>query len=139
VVIGLRYRALFAERNWTHWQTVADALVARGISFACIGARPTTLDLAGQACHSADYDTDATIELVQNARLYLGTDTGISHLVSTIGADMLLFRETASGSRDLTPRMRAVNRGRTDVIEHGWDNPGAVIDAALFRLGADPR
>lgn len=134
VAIGTRCRAIFAERNWTHFQHLADALTRAGFTFATVGARPIVQDLAGQAFNTADFDTDASIETVQNARLYIGTDSGASHLAAAAGANMLLFRETRSGSRDLTGLMGKVNPGRVEVIAGGWTNPELVINAALKRL-----
>jgi hypothetical protein len=134
IVMGIRHRQFAPERNWTHWQTVADQLTANGISFAVVGVRPTTLDLNGQTAHSADYDTDAAIELLENAKLYVGTDTGTSHLAATVGAPMLLFREVKSGSRDMFDRMAAVNRGKLSIVSDGWTDAQAVISAIRERL-----
>lgn len=130
ILLGVRHRQLFPERNWgNNWQTVADHLNRRGITFAVIGARPTTLDLDGQTCHTGDLDTDAAVELLQQARLYIGTDSGASHLAAAVAAcPMMIFRETRSGSRDLTPRMRQTNPDLT-VVPQGWERPERVLKA----------
>lgn len=134
VVFGVRFRAFSPERNWMYWQRVADAVSDAGFTFAVIGHRATSYDLRGQYCHTGDLDTDAAVELLQTCRLYVGTDSGNSHLAAAVGAPMMIFRETAGGSRDLTPRMEQANPGRVEVIREGWDRPDAVISAVLDRL-----
>jgi hypothetical protein len=135
IVFGVRRRDYAPERNWAHWQRVADHLSrAYGYSFAVIGAKETSHDLHGQSFHSRDYDTDAAIELLQNCRLYIGQDSGNSHLAATVGSRMVLFREQKSGSRDLTGRMHQVNPQKIDVVPGGWIGPGSVVDAAVSAL-----
>ena len=87
-----------------------------------MGDKRTSFDLKGQAAHSGDYDTDAAIELLQGCSLYIGGDSGGSHLAAAVGAPMLIFRETASRSRDLTSRMAITNPGRVEVMpSKSWD------------------
>jgi hypothetical protein len=136
VVFGVRRRAFAPEKNWQHWQKVADAIARAGYSFAVIGARETSDDLRGQRCHSGDLDTDAAIELLQNCRLYVGSDSGNSHLASTVGASMLIFREPRNGMRDFVPRMKLVNPDRIEFDAEGWDNPESVIVRTLETLRA---
>lgn len=131
VLIGVRHRKFMPERNWAHWQTLADAITDAGYTFAVIGDMPTSYDLVGQECHSGHHDTDAAIELMHNCRLYIGTDSGASHLAATVGTHMLTFREWRSGSRNLIPRMSQVNPGRVMFVPTGWDEPELVIAAAL--------
>lgn len=126
IVFGVRHREFCPERNWDHWQTLAQAAREAGLSFAVIGDRATSFDLDGQIVHSGDFDTDAAVELLQNCRLYVGTDSGGSHLAATVGARMLVFRETLSGSRDLTARMAVVNSGRVETVPGGWERPKHV-------------
>jgi hypothetical protein len=135
LVFGVRRRDFCAERNWPHWQKLADAATAAGLTFAVIGDRATSFSLDGEKVHSGDYDTDAAVELLQNCRLYVGTDTGASHLAATVGARMLVFRETRCGSRDLTPRMEEVNPGRVVMVHGGWTKPDAVAKWMLSTIG----
>jgi len=131
LVFGVRRRAFAPERNWSHWQQLADAASAAGLTFAVIGDKCTSFDLSGQVAHSGDFDTDAAVELLQNCRLYVGTDSGSSHLASTVGSRMLIFREQMHGSRDLTPRMKLVNPGRVSVLPGGWFHPARVAAEML--------
>lgn len=136
VVLGVRQRAFEAVRNWRHWTLVADALKIHGYTFAVMGHLDTSCHLVGESFHTGDMDTDAAVEALTSCHLYVGNDSGGSHLASTVGAPMLIFRETASGSRDLTPRMDKVNTGRVEVLPPtAWNQPQQVIETILERLG----
>jgi FkbM family methyltransferase len=128
LVFGVRRRDFAAYRNWPHWPAVAAAARAHGWTFAVMGARETSFGLEGQVCHTGDLDTDAAIELLQGCRLYVGTDSGGSHLAAAVGAPMLVFRERGTADRDLTWRMECINPGRVDVPIGGWEDPQVIID-----------
>ena len=135
VVIGTRKRDFAPEKNWPHWPAVARALHAAGYSLAVIGDRATSIDLPYQVYHSGDLDADASIELLQNCSLYLGTDSGSAHLAATVGAPMAVLRLVDSRHRDLRPRMEQVNPGRVvSLADDCWDKPQKVIDASLQLL-----
>lgn len=111
VVIGPRKREFAPDKNWKHWPIVAEAIHRSGYTLAVIGDRATSFDLPHQVCHTGDLDTDAAVELLQNCRLYLGTDSGASHLAAAVGAKMLVTRTDGSFNRDLRPRMAEANPG----------------------------
>ncbi|HWE03159.1 MAG TPA: hypothetical protein VG326_12185, partial [Tepidisphaeraceae bacterium] len=108
VLIGVRRRQFHDTKNFPHWQRIADALRAEGITFATIGDRSSSFDLDGQEWHSRDFDTDAAIEGMQSCRLFLSTDTGSAHLAATVGCRQLVIREEFFG-RNFVPRMKQVN------------------------------
>jgi hypothetical protein len=136
VLLGVRSRGLFPERNWKHWQALTNALRSHGITFAVLGADGTSHDLEGQVLRTGK-DTSAAIELLQRpGTLYVGTDSGASHLASTVGTKMVLFREDKHRSRNLVPRMKLVN-DRITFIENAWDDPDRVIDFVLNRYQHD--
>lgn len=138
VVLGVRHRALFPERNWQHWQTLADALTANGLTFATMGDKATSPGLLGQQYHTGDLDTDAAIESLQNCRLYIGTDTGASHLAATVRCPMAVFRTAKGNSRDLFPQMEQRNPGQVTILPPtAWNDPTEVISAATKYLYAD--
>jgi len=134
VVFGIRNRKFAPEKNWQHWQALAAACRSAGLTYAVIGGRDTSADVDGQVCHTGDLDTDAAIELLQQCRLYIGTDSGGSHLASTVGAPMLVFREPRNGMRDFVPRMARVNPGRVQYLADGWDKPQDVAEAMLATI-----
>lgn len=133
VLLGVRHRQLAPDRNWHHWQAIGEALTANGYTFAVVGSRETSFDVAGQVLHTGDHDTDATIELMRNCALWVGSDTGSSHLASTVGCRMLLIHPRPVASSYI-PRMTEVNPGRIDFVAGGWQNPQRVIDRMLATL-----
>jgi hypothetical protein len=134
VVLGVRTRQNCSERNWQHFERVAEALTKASVSFSVIGERTTSRDLPGQWYHSGDFDTDAAIELLMNCKLFVGTDSGASHLAATVGANMLVFREELGGSRNLVPRMQIVNPKPITCLTGVWNKPQAVIDSMFKQL-----
>lgn len=137
ILLGIRVRQFMPERNWPHWQAIADALSLAGRTFGVVAARETSHDVGGQQFHTGDYDADATIEALKNCRLYVGTDTGISHLAATVGVPMLIFRTSAGHTRDMTEQMRQRNPGRVTVLpESAWRHPSDVVEGILRTLEA---
>ena len=47
--------------------------------------------------------------------LFVGTDTGVSHLASVVGCNMLLFRKINSSTNRLNT-MKSTNRKKTEII-----------------------
>ncbi|HEX4124525.1 MAG TPA: glycosyltransferase family 9 protein, partial [Tepidisphaeraceae bacterium] len=137
VLLGIRQRPTFPEKNWGHWNEVAAALKAAGITYAVAGASGTTSNVPGQIFNTADHDTDASVEAMQTCKLYVGTDSGASHLASTVGAPMVIFREKASNNRDYTWRMRLIDPHVT-MVDDGWTNPAAVIKAITGAIHGNP-
>jgi hypothetical protein len=129
VLLGVRNRGFAPEKNWPHWQQLADALADAGLTFAVIGTRGTSHDLEGQEYHTGDIDTAAALELLmQPNALFVGTDSGAAHLAATVGTRMIVFRqEQYRGHRNLIPRMEMVNPGRITHLEGVWDQPMKVI------------
>jgi hypothetical protein len=133
VLLGVRHRQFAPEKNWQHWPEVARAVTQAGYTFAVVGHKTTSFDLPGQQFHTGDYDTDAAIELMKNCRLYVGTDSGNTHLAATVNCPILAWRIPDARHRDLFPRMREVATD-LETVPDGWTNPPAVISAMLKRL-----
>jgi hypothetical protein len=137
VLFGVRKRDLAAHRNWLHWTRLAQAASAAGLSFAVGGAKETSFDLAGQLAHSGDYDTDAAIELLQNCRLFVGTDSGASHLAAAVGAPMLIIgRNESEEFWNFTRLMMQVNPNPIEVVREAWNDPARIAGRMIGRLSA---
>jgi hypothetical protein len=134
VCIGTRARKMDVTKNWSHWQRVAAALQARGLTVAVIGTRDNSYPIPG-AIMSGDYgDVDAAVDLLQNCRLYLGTDSGSSHLASICGPQMLVL--PVQVSKRYLPRMQEANPSRVEFFPDAcWDNPELAIQLAVERAG----
>ncbi len=84
LVFGARNRAkVETVQNWDGWPKLADAVISVGHSFAVIGKRGSTRELPGAKHHSWDFDdASADVELLQNCRLYVGGNSGVTHLAT---------------------------------------------------------
>jgi FkbM family methyltransferase len=129
VLFGVRNRKFCPEKNWPHWKEVAAAVEAAGYTWAVIGDPMTSHAMEG---HEPKSGQDA-VELMQNCRLYVGSDTGSAHLAAAVGCEMIVFREEASGNRDLRPRMVQANPGKVEILNGVWDKPQTIIEAVLDR------
>lgn len=139
VVFGCRKRAYNPDKNWLHWEKVAEALKNAGFSIGLVGVKDTTFDLPQADVRAWDYgevDASANIELIKSAKLYIGTDTGTTHLASMCNIPMLVFRDPSPWEMftfvELTTKsfFRALD---------AWNDPRLVIDSALAFLGARKR
>ncbi len=135
VLFGVRKRDLAPHRNWLHWRRLAKAIQTAGLSFAIVAAKETSFDLPGQVAHSGDYDTDAAIELLQNCHLFIGTDSGASHLAAAVGAPMLIIgRNESEEFWNFTRLMMQVNPKRVEVVREAWNDPIRVAEQMIARL-----
>jgi len=137
VVLGIRRREFCPEKNWAHWEYLAGYFAGRGYSVGVVGTHDTSERPLCASVHSGDFDTDAAIELIQNCRLFLSSDTGGAHLAATVGCPMVVFRETSKSNRDMRPRMREVNPDIECLPDEAWGDPGMVIRATLARLAGE--
>lgn len=133
VVIGIRKRQWGSHKNWNHWQIVADGLSKKGISFAVIGDKATSFNLNGQICHT-DGNCDLAIELLKSCKLYVGTDTGSSHLAATVGTKMLVFRELHPDDQDRLPMMDELNNGNVERLYDVWNNPEKITKIIVEKI-----
>jgi hypothetical protein len=133
VLIGTRHRGFCPEKNWQHYPQLAEALRRHGYTYAVIGRKPGSHDLEGQTLHTGDMDTDAAIELLQSPALYIGTDSGTTHLAATCRTEMIVFGLHTRQHRNYIPRMQQVN-DRITYLPNVWDKPEEVIETVLARL-----
>lgn len=135
VCLGIRSRQFEPQRNWPYWPEVAKALKKRRVDFAVVGKRPTSFDVPGQKFHAGDYqDTDATIEAIQGCKLFVGSNTGTSHLAAAAGAKMIVFPNANSFGGQFIDNMAKVNTGNVKCVENGWADYEAVIEAIFAAL-----
>ena len=140
VVICPRHRHRSAQRNFGHWQYIVNRLRAHHLTVAAVGQKESSQALSDLQFCSYDYpDASAAIELLLNCRLYIGTDTGPSHLAAFLGRPMLVFR-----CEDRTTNYFPLMGRQTDkfcFVPRGWDKPETVATAALLfmeRQGIPP-
>jgi hypothetical protein len=134
VVLGARRRGWQPDRNWPHWDTLAGRLVAAGYSVGLIGKRDTSFDVPAarlRAWEEGD-DADANVELLQSCRLYVGTDTGTSHLAAFVSVPSLIFRY--DDGFPCWQHMQATTRAGFTFVPDGWNDPSLVVETALATL-----
>jgi len=126
VTIGPRNRRYKPQRNWNHWSRLVDSLQDRGLRVGLVGRQETTFDLPQAAVRAWEVGDDAAanIELLQNSRLYIGTDTGTSHLAALLGVQSVLFRFPDPWS--YLEAMKRSNPNRCEIVAGGWKDPDAV-------------
>ena len=141
ICIGVRSRAFIPQKNYPHWPAIATALKARGLTYAVIGSSASSYPLEGMVCMSGDYgDYDAAIELLQSCKLYIGTDSGGSHLASVANGCPMVVLNVPESTRTVTQNGGMVVRHFIDrmasttthpVIQlpaTEWDNPEAILE-----------
>jgi hypothetical protein len=140
VCIGTRKREFLPAKNYPHWPRIAEALRAAGLTYAVIGSRESSYDLPGMTCMSADFgDWDAAVELLQNCRLFIGTDSGGAHLASIANGCPMIVQQVpdphSGTTRCFIPRM--VQTSSHQVVHlppETWDQPEVMIDRTLEAL-----
>ena len=131
IVIAPRNRTIDAQRNWTKdkWQTVVDALVAKGITVAICGTKETSFDLNGVSHRSWDYiDVDTDVELMNKAKLVIVQESGLAYLSYLCKRPTILM--------DHPHEIGALHRN-PDVFYknvNAWSNPQLLIDAIVAFL-----
>jgi hypothetical protein len=133
VCVGVRNRAFLPEKNYPHWPYIASRLREKGLTFAVIGNRQTSVPLEGQTCISGDYgDWDSAVELLQNCKVFIGTDSGGAHLSSVANGCPMIVQEVpntaACTTRNFISRMAATtNYPVTHLPADRWNDPDAFL------------
>lgn len=135
-------------RNYEQWPRIIEPLLESGYQIGIIGKHDTSYNFPGIQIRSWEYEDSvgAVFEMLSNARLFIGTDTGPTHLAALSQTPMILFRNE---HEVLSPNMLkrcilpiAHRQGfYARIIPGGWDNPSVVTAAALKYLAsvATPR
>ncbi len=148
VCIGTRNLPLLPEKNYQHWQKLADTLTEMGLTFAVIGTRDSSYALKHMKYMSGDFgDWDAAIELLQNCNLFVSTDSGSAHLASVVDACPMIIQavpkppeETEWGFTTNWGWIRRMKKTASQrIVELGaefWDDPQVLVSAvqAQFEL-----
>ena len=93
VAIGPRMREFDAGRNWPHWQAFAKLLRASGIVVGVVGAPATSSSVEAdvRAWQHPDGIDAGCIDVLSHCKLYVGVDSGVSHLAALVDAPTLLI------------------------------------------------
>jgi len=93
VVISPRNRESRSESNCGFWKEIVSELINNGYTVGGIGREETSENIKGTLLNSWDYNdnSSAIIEMLQNCKLYVGIDTGPSHLASLLSVPIIVF------------------------------------------------
>jgi hypothetical protein len=136
IVIVPRKRESRKQSNFMQWEKVIGILNDHGYSVGCVGSEEESFKLKNSKINSWDYDdnSSAAIELLNNCKLYLGLDTGVSHLAAFMSTPMIIFS-------DANPKLYASNYLKRMTSGYFLDlgknvrDTSVVTSAALDYLG----
>lgn len=146
VVICARHRQAHTHegdkgmRNFRHWQPLADHLVSRGFTFAVIGNADTSFEVRGATIVNWKHPnkTDVMISLLKQCGLYIGTDTGPTHLAALLGVPMLVFRNPNDRAYNLlercVSRVAKTSGAHYEEVICAWEAPKLIADKASLYL-----
>jgi hypothetical protein len=138
VAIAVRVRDCDPCRNYPHWPKVVAALKEHGLTVGLVG----TTDLEGIAVNAKawghpDGPTAGSVDLLRHCRLYLGSDSGASHLAALCNAPMAVMFTGCSTALDQRWAMQAGNKTLCELLPNeAWDDPGSVIARVKGLMGA---
>lgn len=130
VCIATRQRDIQPEKNYQHWQVIADWLDLQHMTYAVIGDRKgSSPPLRGQRYMSGDFgDLDAAVELLQSCKVFIGTDSGGAHLAALANGCPMIIQNIQPKFRNFIDSMRRSTCHPLLVVPYEcWDSPQEII------------
>src|SRR4029079_17061837 len=120
--LGTRQREYRPQRNWTRWAYLIDALKGEGYCIGLVGQQATSFDspLVDLRAWDVGNDAAANIEMLQQCKVYIGTDSGTSHLAALVSAPSVIFRYPDPWPH--IDNMKSTTCGRLDYVSTGWND-----------------
>ena len=125
-----------AERNWAHWDWLASRLRELGLTIGLVGHPESSQTIPAQvrAWDHPDGCTAGSIDLLSRCRLYVGTDSGATHLAAMCDAPTVGFR-LARSSPDFMLFAQIMNqREFTRLPNAAWNDRHLVLEAVIASL-----
>lgn len=93
VVISPRYRQSRPHFNFSNWDNIIEKLNEKNLVVGSIGSKDQSLKLSKSKINSWDYfdNLSAIIEMLQNCKLYVGLDTGVSYIACFMNIPTIIF------------------------------------------------
>lgn len=138
VVMAPRLRG-HDSRNFMHWSKVIAACKAKGLSVGIVGHPKGTMRVEGIDAKGWDHPggiVAGMVDLLSRCKMYLGTDTGVSHLAALMDAPMVIFRYDGDDSPDMCGIMHRATKGFIKQLPSNvWHRPQMVIDGLFEAMG----
>lgn len=131
VAICARKRRFAEAKNWSHWPELLERLAGWGMTVGVVGAQETSFDLAAAsyAWQHPGGATEGTVDLLAHCKLYIGTDSGVSHLAALMDTPSVIFRCPAPGNPDMIGVMQRANRSLVIKLPDScWDDKVNLLD-----------
>lgn len=132
IVICARKREHVPERNWPHWAYIVEELQKAGITVGTVGAKETSAHTSTtvKSWRHPIGPLSGTLEMLNSCRLYVGTDTGPTHLAALMDVPILMF------SKNINYRMTQYIKEATDsdlieLPDSVWEKPEVVLKEIL--------
>lgn len=94
VALSPRQREFDGSRNWPHWACLAGAIRKAGLTVGILGREASTFAVPNADAYAwqhPDGDTAGSVDLLGRCRLYVGTDSGLTHLAALMDVPTLAF------------------------------------------------
>jgi hypothetical protein len=141
VVIAPRFRNYGEHRNFEGWMEVAKTLDAVGIKMMSIGAEETSVTDLPVEDASWKYDSlDACLEMMQNCKLVVASESGMAHLAVLAGAPLAVIYDLKgkeAGHHKWSwnfPHLKSYSKAYCEPIIGGWFNPSVVTDFIINKI-----
>jgi hypothetical protein len=106
------------------------------LSVGVAGSESTcfALEADAYAWHHPDGPTAGCVDMLTSCRMYLGPDTGVSHLAALMDTPQVVFGFWDQNNPNQTHLMQLSNRRHCRVIRDGWDHPRKIVRAVTDYL-----
>lgn len=100
VVISPRNKLARHDNNFEHWEDFAKVMNDNGYSVGCVGSKESSFQIPQSIMDSWEFSDNAraAIEMLAHCKLYVGLDTGPSHLASFMSVPMIVFQHNNPNS-----------------------------------------
>jgi hypothetical protein len=134
VVVSPRMRDFEPSRNWQHWPMIIDKIRSAGFPVGIAGQKATTFPCGADAFawDHPEGDTAGSLDMLLRSRLYVGTDSGVTHLAALCDVPTIIVKPPVDHN-ERGPLQRANKSGFFKVVE-AWDNPDRFIAEVLDSL-----
>jgi hypothetical protein len=135
ITIAPRLRLRFQNRNFLHWDKIVQRILDKKLTIGVCGIKESSCILDG-VVNAWDLPGDRSIaekniSLLIGSKLYIGTDTGVSHLAAFLQKPMIIFNDPQEDRKKMTMIKQMKHTNRYPILSigsDGWNNPDKILD-----------